>query len=96
LDEVNHGFYKNLVFAAATKQSHSTKIDTITVTDSLSRLHVNFGEKLHVPMDALVSLAHFSAIDKAAAAQILPVAVGATNNPSNQIILQLLVLPAWT
>jgi hypothetical protein len=29
LDEVNHDFYKNLVLAAATKQSHSAKIDTI-------------------------------------------------------------------
>ena len=79
LDEVNHGFYKNLVLAAATKQSHPAKIDTIdfagklcAVTDSLSRMHVNFGDKLHVPMDVFVSLAHFSAIDKAAAAQILP------------------------
>jgi hypothetical protein len=77
MDEVNHGFYKNLVLA--TKQSHPAKIDTIdfagklcAVTDSLSRMQVNFGDKLHVPMDAFVSLAHFSAIDKAAAAQILP------------------------
>jgi hypothetical protein len=79
MDEVNHGFYENLVLAAATKQSHPAKIDTIdftgklcAVTDSLSRMHVNLGDKLHVPMDAFVSLAHLSAIDKAAAAQILP------------------------